>query len=95
MLSVAEPCVISSEDLFSLPLDGLLAAARVQLVESSIADEDFFGAVHVSSAGVSLHLPQGRPAAERDAVARLLLGRVLGVPPAPLPAGLVVEEASV
>ncbi|RSS46224.1 hypothetical protein [Streptomyces sp. WAC08241] len=93
--SLAEPCLITPGDLFSLPLDVLLAAAGALLVESSIPDVDFFGAVLVSPAGLSLHLPRERPAAERDTVARLLLARVLGVPTTPLPAGLVVEEAEV
>ncbi len=95
MSSLAEPCLITPGDLFSLPLDVLLAAAGALLVESSIPDVDFFGAVLVSPAGLSLHLPRERPAAERDTVARLLLARVLGVPTTPLPAGLVVEEAEV
>lgn len=95
MSSVAEPCVITPEDLFASPLDVLLAAAGALLVESTIADVDFFGAVYVSPAGLTLHVPQGRPAAEREAIVRLLLGQVLGVPLASLPAGLVVEETAV
>ncbi|MBX9425458.1 hypothetical protein [Streptomyces lateritius] len=95
MSSLAEPYVITPENLFALPLDGLLAAVGALLVESSIADEDFFGAVYVSPAGLSLHLPQGRSVAEREAIIRLLLGRVLGVSLAPPPAGLVIEETAV
>ncbi|MFJ6579282.1 hypothetical protein ACIQMY_25385 [Streptomyces sp. NPDC091368] len=87
--------MITLENLFTLPLDALLAAAGALLVESSITDVDFFGAACVSPAGLSLHLPRERPAAERDTVARLLLAQVLGVPVAPLPDGLVVEETEV
>jgi len=83
---------LSPAELLGLPLDALLAAAGASVIESSIDEEIFVGAVYLSPAGISLHLPKGRSVEELDAIARLLLGEALGVPLAPLPDGLTMQK---
>ncbi|HEY9373951.1 hypothetical protein [Streptomyces sp.] len=94
-MSVAESRKPTPADLLTRPLEHLLAEVGARVVESSIADDGFFGAAHLSPAGISLHMPAGRSEVERDSIARALLGRVLQVPLPPLPAVLSVEEAAV
>lgn len=75
--------------LHSAPLPQVLAELGAELIESSITDPKFFGAVTQHRDGrLFLSLPQGRDAAERDVVARALLGDVLGLPLSPLPRSL-------
>ena len=65
--------------LLSAPLPELLAATNAEIVESSIKDDEFFGAaIQRRGEPIRLFLPSGRDAAERDRMARLLVGQLLG-----------------
>ncbi|MFF4503021.1 hypothetical protein [Streptomyces sp. NPDC001401] len=76
---------LSPERLLDAPLLELLAELDVTLDESSITDPSFTGAVVVTRGRVILSMRAGQPDWERDAVARVLLGRVFDVPLSPLP----------
>jgi hypothetical protein len=71
-----------------------LAELDVALVDSSIADAGFFGAVVQRRDGqLVLAMPSGRSVFERDTAARMLLGEVLGVDCAPIPEPLRMAHA--
>jgi hypothetical protein len=76
---------LSPQHLLDAPLAELLAELDVTLDESSITDPSFTGAAVVTRGRLILSMRPGQPESERDAVARALLGRVLGVPLSPLP----------
>ncbi|MFV8127511.1 hypothetical protein [Streptomyces syringium] len=79
--------------LLDTPLQQLLDELGVAVVDSPISDANFFGAAFVRKSGrVVLAMPAGRPASIADNIVRALLGQVLGVPLAPLPAPLKVSE---
>lgn len=69
-----------------------MAEADARLLESSITDEEFCGAVVVRGGRVTLLMPPGQSPVERDAIARSLLGRALGVDLAPLPAPFTMTD---
>ena len=74
--------------LLDAPLDDLLAETGVDLVDSSITDREFFGAVVQRKSGeVYLTMPTGRSELEHDTVARYLLAQVfdVGLPKLPEP----------
>lgn len=75
--------------LFSAPLPELLAEAGAKIVESSIDEPDYYGAIVKPSTGPAIVcIPESRSAVEKSAMARLLVGRLLGAPMLPLPASL-------
>ncbi|MFC8009127.1 hypothetical protein [Streptomyces cinereoruber] len=74
--SPATPLTV--DRLLSAPLPELLASSNAEIVDSSIQDAGFYGAaVHRRDGGISLHLPKGRSAAERDVMVRQLVGRLV------------------
>ncbi|MFE2486007.1 hypothetical protein ACFXGR_22455 [Streptomyces mirabilis] len=78
--------------LLDAPLPQLLDELDVLLVDSSITDRGFFGAVVERRDGqLILAMPAGRSTFERDTVARMLLGEALGVGSAPVPEPLRME----
>ncbi|MZE56143.1 hypothetical protein GTY86_33715 [Streptomyces sp. SID5770] len=69
---------LTVDRLLSAPLPELLASSNAEIVDSSIQDAGFYGAaIHRRDGGISLHLPKGRSAAERDVMVRQLVGRLL------------------
>jgi hypothetical protein len=91
-MTVSQPCTIPQQRamttarLLDAPLPQLLADLDVELVESSITDPGFIGAVVQRRDGsLVLSMPPGRPRLERDSVARAMLGQAIGVPLSPLP----------
>ena len=80
---------LTVDRLFSAPLPELLAETDAVIVESSITDDEFFGAVTALPGGrIQLYMPAGRDAVERDHMVRVLVGRLVGASLAPLPATL-------
>ncbi|MFI1928319.1 hypothetical protein [Streptomyces sp. NPDC020377] len=68
------------------PLAELLAEFRVDVSELAIEDTTFTGGAYVRPDGTMLFaMRQGQPAAEREMIARAMLGRALRVPMPPLP----------
>ena len=97
-MTVPEPCMIpqqkTSPDLLDAPLSDLLAAHRVEIVESSIAEAGFYGAyVETRDGSRLLSMPSGRSAFERDTAARMLLAEGLRLDAPPVPAPLEVSRA--
>jgi len=93
-LALARPA-LSTDHLLDTPLPRLLAELDVELVESSITDAGFFGALVERRDGSRvLSMPVGRSAFERDTAARMLLAEGLGLdaPPVPVPAPLAVAR---
>jgi hypothetical protein len=81
-------------DLFDTPLPQLLAELDVELVDSSITDRTFFGALVQRRDGTRiLAMPPGRSAFEHDTAARMLLAEGLGLDAPPVPAPLGVSRA--
>lgn len=84
----------ATPDLLGAPLPQLLAAHRVELVESSITDATFFGAFVERRDGTRiLSMPVGRSGFERDTAARMLLAEALGLEAPPLPRQLSASRA--
>jgi hypothetical protein len=77
---------LSVERLLGAPLPDLLADLDAELVESSITDPTFIGALlQLTDGSLVLSMPPNRPRLERDSVARAMLGRAVGVPLGRLP----------
>jgi hypothetical protein len=75
------------------PLPQLLADTGVEIVDSSIPDADFFGAVVRRRSGqLLLAMPTGRSELEHDTVARYLIAQVFDVDLPRLPAPFVTTE---
>jgi hypothetical protein len=92
-LTLARPA-LSTHRLLDAPLDELLSELDVELVDSSITDDGFFGALVERRDGTRvLSMPVGRSAFERDTAARMLLAEGLGLDAPPVPAPLVVSRA--
>ncbi|MEU0818904.1 hypothetical protein [Streptomyces mirabilis] len=87
--------MISPTRLLDTPLPQLLNEASVILVDSSITDRGFFGAVVQRKGGeLLLAMPAGRSELEHDTVARYLLAQVFDVDLPQLPAPFVTSEIS-
>lgn len=77
---VLPPPALSADYLLDTPLPQLLAALDVELVDSSITDRTFFGALLERRDGSRvLSMPVGRSNYERDTAARMLLAEGLGL----------------
>jgi hypothetical protein len=91
-LALARPA-LSTDHLLDAPLDELLTELDVELVDSSISDAGFFGALVERRDGTRLlAMPVGRSAFERDTAARMLLAEGLGLDAPPVPAPLEVSR---
>jgi hypothetical protein len=85
---------VTVEFLMGAPLFHLLAALNVELVDSSITDPTFFGALVERRDGTRvLSMPPGRSEFERDTTARMLLAEGLGLGAPPVPTPLEVARA--
>lgn len=72
--------------LLDTPLHELLAEFHVDVSELPIEDPAFTGGTYIRDDGSILFAMRvGQPAAEREMIARAMLGRVLRVPMPPLP----------
>jgi hypothetical protein len=96
-MTLAQGCAIPQQktpvDLLDAPLPQLLAELDVELVDSSITDAGFFGALVERRDGTRiLAMPVGRSAFERDTAARMLLAEGLGLDAPPVPAPLAVSR---
>lgn len=98
-MTVAQGCAIPQRkippvDILDAPLPQLLTELDVELVDSSISDAGFFGALMERRDGSRiLSMPTGRSAFERDTAARMLLAEGLGLGAPPVPAPLAVSRA--
>jgi hypothetical protein len=91
-MSVSQGCVLpqrkapTADHLLDAPLPQLLAEFRVYVSELPIADATFTGGTYVRSDGSLLFaMRRGQPAAEREMIARAMLGAALRVSLPPLP----------
>lgn len=92
--AVLAPAALSTDHLLDAPLPRLLAELSVALVDSSISDPTFFGALVERRDGTRvLSMPTGRSAFERDTAARMLLAEGLSLDSPPVPAPLEVSRA--
>ena len=82
--------LVSPDHLLDTPLDDLLADTGVEIIDSTITDRGFFGAVvQRKNGGLLLAMPTGRSELEHDTVARYLLAQVFDVDLPLLPAPFV------
>lgn len=93
-MSLTQPCpALSPDHLLDAPLGDLLAETRTEIIDSSIADAEFFGAVIQRKSGeVYLTMPVGRSELEHDTVARYLLAQVFNVDLPKLPSPFITTE---
>lgn len=96
-MTVAQDCAIPQQktpvDILDAPLADLLSTFGVELIDSSITDAGFFGALVERRDGSRvLSMPIGRSAFERDTAARMLLAEGLGLDAPPVPAPLVTTD---
>ncbi|MEU5496141.1 hypothetical protein [Streptomyces griseofuscus] len=85
---------VSPDHLLDTPLDDLLTEIGVEIVDSTITDAGFFGAVVQRKTGeLLLAMPAGRSDLEHDTVARYLLAQVFDVDLPKLPPPLVTAES--
>lgn len=85
--------VSATVDILDTSLPDLLNAFDVELVDSSITDAGFFGALVERRDGSRLlSMPPGRSAFERDTAARMLLAEGFGLDSPPVPAPLQVSR---
>lgn len=85
--AVAAPAsYVTVEHLLDAPLPQLLAEFRVDLSELPIDDPGFTGGTYIRDDGSMLFaMRRGQPAAEREMIARAMLGEALRVPMPTLP----------
>ena len=90
--ALARPA-LSTDHLLDAPLPQLLAELDVELVDSSITDAGFFGALVERGDGSRLlSMPPGRSDFERDTAARMLLAERFDIDAPPVPAPLAVSR---
>ncbi|MGW4050823.1 hypothetical protein ACWENA_08315 [Streptomyces sp. NPDC004779] len=78
--------------LLSAPLADLLAEVDAEVTDAPAEYDAFEGvAVKPHVGPIQIVLPKARSAAHRDAMARILVGRLLGADLAPLPSSLQVR----
>lgn len=83
----------SVDHLMDTPLPVLINELGVTLIDTSIDDAGFFGAVVQAKTGeLILSMPSGRSELEHDTVARYLLAQALGVPVPDMPAPIVTTR---
>lgn len=81
--------VPSAARLVTAPLPELLAEANATIFDTSVTDATFLGEVVRPHTGPAIVcLPKGRPARERETMARILVGKLFGTDMKPLPASL-------
>ena len=74
------------DHLMDAPLPQLFAEFRVDVSELPIDDPGFTGGTYIRGDGSMLFaMRRGQPAAEREMIARAMLGEALRVPMPPLP----------
>jgi hypothetical protein len=70
----------TAAEILDTPLPDLLAGTGAEVIDSSIEDRGFFGAVVQRKTGeIALAMPTGRSELEHDTVARYLLAQVFDV----------------
>jgi hypothetical protein len=85
---------LSPAQVLDSPLDDLLVTAGVELIDSSIADRTFFGAIVQRKSGeMYLSMPSGRSQLEHDTVARYLIAQAFDVELPDLPPPFVTTAA--
>lgn len=75
--AIAQP---TADHVLNAPLEQLLAEFNVEVIDYPTVERGFKGATAVRPNGaVAFYLPTGRPRAEREIVARSMLGETLHV----------------
>ncbi|MFJ5644084.1 hypothetical protein [Streptomyces sp. NPDC093223] len=84
---------LSPAQVLDAPLGDLLTTVGVEIVDSSITDAEFLGAVVQRKSGeIYLTMPTGRSELEHDTMARYLLAQVFDVDLPKLPAPFVTTK---
>jgi len=93
--SAAPAASVTPDRILDAPLSQLLTETGVELIDSSISDREFFGAVVQRKNGeLLLTMPTGRSELEHDTVARYLLAQVFDVELPQLPPPFVTTTAA-
>lgn len=91
--SPASSVTLTPDRILDSPLADLLATAGVEIVDSSITDAEFFGAVvQRKSGGTYLAMPTGRSVTEHDTIARYLIAQAFHVDLPQLPPPFMTTE---
>lgn len=85
---------VTPDRILDAPLPDLLAETGVEILDSSITDRSFFGAVVQRKSGETyLAMPAGRSELEHDTVARYLIAQAFDVDLPELPPPFVTAVA--
>lgn len=85
---------LTEDYVMDAPLPQLLAATGVELLNASITDRTFFGALYERKNGtLVLAMPTGRSELEHDTVARYLIAQIFDVEVPQLPTSITVGSA--
>ena len=83
---------LTVDRLLSAPLPELLAEVGAEIVDTSVTDETLLGVVYKPLSGSPLLcMAAGLSAFERDTVARILVGKLVGAPMRPVPPSIDVR----
>ncbi|MBW8704397.1 hypothetical protein MBT84_32840 [Streptomyces sp. MBT84] len=89
--AITQP-VPSAEHVLNAPLEDLLAEFDIELDFYAVDEPDFTGIAVVKGDKIRFILPAGRPDAEREIVARAMLGQTLHVELPDLPEPYQLSE---
>ncbi|WP_030333758.1 hypothetical protein [Streptomyces sp. NRRL B-1381] len=96
----AEPAITRATatvaQIMNLPLDQVLTGMGIQVVESGIADANFYGGVHIGNGGkVTVFTSPGRDPRVTDTLVRYLIAKTFDLDVADLPAPFGVEYTDI
>ncbi|WP_432008888.1 hypothetical protein [Streptomyces bacillaris] len=96
----AEPAIpratVTVGQIMNLPLDQVLTALDIEVIESSITDANFYGGVHIGNGGkITILTSPGRDPRVTDTLVRYLTAKTFNLDVADLPAPLGVEYTDI
>ncbi|MBO0917506.1 hypothetical protein [Streptomyces laculatispora] len=91
----AEPAItratVTTGQIMNRPLDQVLTALGIRVIESSITDANFYGCVHIGNGRTTILTSPGRDKFVTDCMIRYLIAESLGLDVTPLPKPFEVE----
>ncbi|MEU3318886.1 hypothetical protein [Streptomyces sp. NPDC006785] len=96
----AEPAItratVTVGQIMNLPLDQVLTALDIRVIESSITDANFYGGVHIGNGGkITILTSPGRDPRITDTLVRYLTAKTFNLDVADLPAPFGVEYTDI
>lgn len=82
---------LTVDRLLSAPLSELLAEVGAEIIDAPTDDSTMLGRIEGRPGAARLCMPTGRSPFERDTVARILVGKLVGAPMRPVPPSIEVN----